>query len=295
MSIKSIFYKQREKFEKEAAKRDLEFNFPDNILEYKDISYSNDGLKEHRLDIFRPKDMENVILPVIVNIHGGGLIMGNKEFNRFFCARLSSMGFLVFSVEYRLVPDCMIYEQLSDITMAMNFISDNISLYNGDTEHIYAVGDSGGACLLTYHTAVDNCENVANAANVEPSHLKINALGLISGMFYTTRFDQIGLFLPKYVFGKNYKKGNFAKYVNPEHKDIVTSLPPCFLVTSTNDNLSHYTLDYEKVLTKYNVPHKLLNFSKDSKLTHAFSVFYPFLDESTATIEKMVNFLRKYW
>ena len=162
MSIKSIFYKQREKFEKQADKRDLEFNFPDNILEYKDISYSNDGLKEHRLDIFRPKDMENAILPVIVNIHGGGLIMGNKEFNRFFCARLSSMGFLVFSVEYRLVPDCMIYEQLSDITMAMNFISDNIALYNGDTEHIYAVGDSGGACLLTYHTAVDNCKKVAN-------------------------------------------------------------------------------------------------------------------------------------
>lgn len=70
MSIKSIFYKQREKFEKQADKRDLEFNFPDNILEYKDISYSNDGLKEHRLDIFRPKDMENAILPVIVNIHG---------------------------------------------------------------------------------------------------------------------------------------------------------------------------------------------------------------------------------
>lgn len=45
MSIKSIFYKQREKFEKQADKRDLEFNFPDNILEYKDISYSMMGSK----------------------------------------------------------------------------------------------------------------------------------------------------------------------------------------------------------------------------------------------------------
>lgn len=64
MSIKNIFYKQREEFEKSASKRDIEFDFPDNILEYKDISYSNDGLKEHRLDIFHLKDMENTILPV---------------------------------------------------------------------------------------------------------------------------------------------------------------------------------------------------------------------------------------
>ena len=134
----------------------------------------------------------------------------------------------------------------------------------------------------------------AKAAKVTPSSLHINALGLISGMFYTTKKNKIGLFLPKYLYGKNYKKSAFAPFVNPEHPDIVKALPPCFLVTSHNDYLKRYTLQFEKALARYQVPHDLLNFPKNPKLTHAFSVFEPELDESLQTMKSMIDFLQKY-
>ena len=76
--------------------------------------------------------------------------------------------------------------------------------------------------------------------------LRINALGLISGMFYTSRFDKIGLFLPKYLYGGDYKKTSFAKYVNPENRELLNSLAPVWLVTSHNDFLRRYTTDFEK-------------------------------------------------
>lgn len=44
-------------------------------------------------------------------------------------------------------------------------------------QQIYAVGDSGGACLLTYCTAMQNSKKVAAAAHVTPSALPIQALG----------------------------------------------------------------------------------------------------------------------
>ncbi len=310
------FYKQRKDFEKSSAERNLTLTFPDTVTEIKNIPYMTDGsaakdntsldtdfplqsskshiCDSHRLDCYRPKKRDGELLPVIVNVHGGGLLLGSKEFNRLFCMWLSELGFLVYSVEYRLIPDCSFFDQCRDLACAMDFLKTRISSDNGDLSHVYAVGDSGGACLLTYTAALQHAPAAAKAAGVTPSSLHINALGLISGMFYTTKKDKIGLFLPKYLYGKNYKKSAFAPFVNPEHPDIVKALPPCFLVTSHNDYLKRYTLQFEKALARYQVPHDLLNFPKNPKLTHAFSVFEPELDESLQTMKSMIDFLQKY-
>lgn len=292
--IKKIFYKQRMDFEASTKQRDKELPFPKNVAEIKDIYYSDDHLPAHRLDIFRPADRKSEVLPVIINIHGGGLLMGSKEFNRFFCARLCKNGYMVYSIEYRLVPDCSFFDQLSDVFMAMDYIKQRIADDYGDTANIYACADSGGACLLTYASAMIHNNKLANAAGIKPASIKLNAIGFISGMFYTNRFDKIGLFLPKYLYGRHYKKEAFAPYINPECSDITEYLPPVFMVTSRNDNLRRYTTDFAMALKKHNACHKLINFPKKSSLTHAFSVFEPFLPESTKTIRAMITFFKQY-
>lgn len=292
--IKKIFYKQRIDFEASTRQRDKELPFPKNVDEIKDIYYSDDHLPAHRLDIFRPANRKSEVLPVIINIHGGGLLMGSKEFNRFFCARLCETGYMVYSIEYRLVPDCSFFDQLSDVFMAMDYIKQRIADDYGDASNIYACADSGGACLLTYASAMIHNNKLAHAAGIKPASIKLNAIGFISGMFYTNRFDKIGLFLPKYLYGRHYKKEAFAPYINPECSDITEYLPPVFMVTSHNDNLRRYTTDFAMALKKHNACHKLINFPKKSSLTHAFSVFEPFLPESTKTIRAMITFFKQY-
>ncbi|MBQ9768458.1 MAG: alpha/beta hydrolase [Lachnospiraceae bacterium] len=290
------FYKQREEFNQMTNARQKTLSFPKGVIEYQNITYSTQH-EAHRFDIFRPEGKDNETLPVIINVHGGGMILGNKEFNRYFCAQISSMGFLVFSIEFRLVPEFQVYDQYADLSTAMDFIRELLPKYHGDPDRVYLAGDSGGAYLIVYTIAMQKCKALAEAAHVTPSTLNIRALGLISGMFYTTKFDKIGLFMPKYLYGQEYKKGAFAPYVNPEHPDIVTSLPPCYLITSDDDNLQHYTLNFEKALTKHQVPHELVNYPKkpnNRKLTHAFSVFYPFMDESIEVITSMLEFFRKH-
>lgn len=288
------FYKQRKDFEDSCTERDAKLTFPEGVICSTDIAYSDDGNKAHRLDIYKPKDSQNKILPVIINVHGGGLIIGNKEFNRYFCALLCKKEFLVYSIEYRLIPDCLIYDQIADVFMAMDYIKDRLAADGGDSSHVYMVADSGGACLITYANAIQNSADMAKAANVTPSGLHINALGLISGMFYTSRFDKIGLCLPKYLYGRDYKKTSFAKYVNPENRELLDSLAPVWLVTSHNDFLRKYTTDFEKALKRAGKEHELVEFPKNKKLTHAFSVFEPFLPESSEVIDMMVEYLRKF-
>lgn len=288
--MRKQFYKQRSDFELSAAERDKTQVMPDGVEIQNDIPYMSDGDKAHLMDIYRPEGSRDTILPVIINIHGGGLLIGNKEFNRFFCAKLCKLGYLVFSIEYRLVPDCMVYDQFSDVCNAFKYIHAHLDEYNGDASHIYGVADSGGAYLLTYTTAMSKRRAIARAAHVKPHSFSFRALGLISGMFYTNRFDKIGLFLPAYLYGKNYKKGRFAPYVNPENPDIVTALPPCILVTSRNDNLKRYTLDFEQALLDNDMPHEILCFPPDKRLTHAFSVFRPDLKESMDTIAEIHSY-----
>ncbi len=290
-----VFLDKRENFNQTSAKREEEMGKPEGVREYDDISYVEDGQAVHKMDIFQPLDCEGKKWPVIINVHGGGMILGNKEFNRHFCAEVCKRGFLVFSIEYSLVPEIQVYTQFEDLTLAMNKIKEMLPQYGGDIEHVYLVGDSGGAYITTYTVAMQKSEALAKAAGIIPAELKVNALGLISGMFYTTKFDEIGLFMPKFLYGEKYKKSAFAPYVNPEHPEIVTSLPPVLLVSSNNDNLKHYTLNFEKALSKHDAEHELLYFGqKNEKLTHAFSVFEPYLEESQETIDKLVQFLQKY-
>lgn len=289
--IENVFYKQREDFYREYKDRNKRFTFPEDITMTKGVPYAPDGNKAHRLDIMEPAGTApSSGWPVIINVHGGGLLLGSKEFNQYFCARLCAMGYLVFNVEYRLIPDCTMYDQMSDIFAAMDFIQDKLARYHGDTDRIFAVGDSGGACLLVYTTAAQRSPKVAKAAGVKPSTLPLKALGLISGMFYTNKFDQIGLFMPKYLYGKKYRHSAFAPYVNPEHPDIVNSLPPCFLVTSGKDNLRRYTMQFKMALDRAQAESQIMDFPDDPRLTHAFSAFEPDLPESTQVLEAMTDY-----
>lgn len=290
--ITKMFYQQRAEFEQTTAARNQSFTCPEGVTLHGDVAYAGDDLPAHRLDIFCPEGGHEP-LPVVINVHGGGLLLGSKEYNRPFCAELCKKGCLVFSIEYRLVPDCKFYDQLSDFFTALKFIRDALSSYGGDPQRIYGVGDSGGACLLVYAAAIQRSSSLAAAAGVQSAYPALKALGLISGMFYTTRFDKIGLFLPRYLFGKHYRRFAFAPFVNPEHPEVSGSLPPCFLVTGGSDHLQSYTLDFEKALTARRTPHRLMDFPADSRLVHAFSVVNPSLPESLKMLDAMLDFFRQ--
>lgn len=170
--IKNMFYKQRQEFQDAIPARDTEFTFPADVTEIRNAPYAEDSDPAHRMDIYRADAFAGKELPVILNIHGGGLILGCKEYNRYFCAQLSKLGYLVFSIEYRLVPDCLFFDQCEDVFTAMRCIKRKLPEYQGLKDRVYAVGDSGGAMLLTYCAAMQNSPKIAGTAGVSPASLR---------------------------------------------------------------------------------------------------------------------------
>lgn len=287
-----IFKKKREDFQRLTEERYGNFKLPDNVVRIKDIGYDK-KYPERKLDVYRPDDTSRKY-PVIVNVHGGGLVMGNKEFNTYFCAQLAKLGFIVFSVEYRLIPQTKIYGQWDDVSRAMDFVADIAPDFDGDMSNVYMVGDSAGALLIVYALALQKNRRLVNTVNIKPSKLNVNAIALISGMFYTTRFDEIGLFMANSIWGKGFRDRGIRRFTNPGYSGIAKHLPPCYLISGESDILLHYTMDFADALSVEGVDRRVCIFHEGELLGHAFPVFEPELHESQIAINGIAEFFNQY-
>ena len=209
----------------------------EGIKEYRDIAYTNRAGKQLLMDIYEPVVEKGTELPVVINIHGGALIEGNKNLSEGFCRQFAKRGYLVCSLEYRLIPDVRVYEQFDDVCAGMDCVGRKLVDFEVDFTRIYMVAESAGAYLATYVAAMRNSKLLQAAIGYKPSKMKIKALGLISGMFYTTRKDATGRFLSRSFYGNDARSKRMAKFTNPEHPEIIYNIPPCYLVTSKYDML----------------------------------------------------------
>ena len=273
-------------------KRAGEVRLPGNIQIEEDIPYLADREACHRMDIYRPAGA-TAPLPVIVNLHGGGMLLCTKTVNRPFCCELAKRGFLVFCLEYPLVPQSDIPGILRDVARGMDKVADLLEYYGGDPERVYLVGDSAGAFISVYEAAAQKNRDLSAAIPVRPSGLKIRALGLISGMYYTTLADTVGFWLRKDFYGKRWRHHPMAPYYKPHKPNVAKHLPPCFLVTSKSDNLHGYTIRFHKGLVKAGIPCTLLDHGLLKNLQHDFVIVKPESGDAQNAIDRMVAFLLK--
>lgn len=274
-------------------KRTREVRLPESVSCLEDIPYRNTGKECHKLDIYRPKQAAGK-LPVILNLHGGGLVLCNRKVNRPFCAELARRGFLVFSVDYPLVPQAKVPEILSDVARAMDFVRDSIGEYGGDPERVYLVGDSVGAFLSVYELAAQKNGSLAQALGLIPGKLEVKAAAFISGMFYTAKMDSVGAFLRKDFYGKDWKSNPFRAFADPAVPEVAGAMPPCFLVTAKLDNLRPYTLAFCKGLKGAKAEYILRDLPLKPGLDHDFVIVKPEMPEAQTIMDEMCDFLRTY-
>ena len=266
----------------------------DGLEEFHDIAYYNRSGKKLLMDIFKPVNTGKKELPVIVNVHGGGLISGSKNTSQGFCRLLAKKGYLVFSLEYRLVPEVKVYEQFDDVCAGMDCVGAKLVEFDVDFSRIFMVAESAGAYLAAYCAAMKNSKALQDAIGYPPTRMRFKALGLISGMFYTTRKDKVGIFLSRSFYGKSEQSRKMAQYTNPEHPEIIYNIPPCYLITSKADMLERYTLDFAGELGNKGIEHKLRHMGSDKKLIHAYPVLRPDYPESQRVVDEIVGWFEDH-
>jgi len=121
-------------------------------LEKTTVTYRKVDGHEILADVYRPKG--NSVRPVIVYIHGGALIRGNRQLTTDYHvpARVLSLaeenGYALVSLDYRLAPETKLPAIASDIEAAFAWLGgDDAKRFHLNTDQIVAVGDSAGGYL----------------------------------------------------------------------------------------------------------------------------------------------------
>ena len=123
---------------------------PDSIQAELDIPYTETDHPRQRLDLLLPKDRaSNEPLPVVVAIHGGAWLGGDKRqvLPRLFPYVIAGK-YAGVSVGYRLSQDAIWPAQIHDCKAAIRWIRGNAKKYNLDPERIGVIGWSAGGHLV---------------------------------------------------------------------------------------------------------------------------------------------------
>lgn len=226
----------RAEFAEGDNKRDAGLKTPENIVRYDDIIYGTES-KWQKLDVYRPKDAMGK-LPVIVSVHGGGWVYGDKERYQFYCMDLAERGFAVVNFSYRLAPEYKFPASLEDTNFVFTWVLENAETYGLDTEKIFAVGDSAGAHILSLY--LDICTNPDYAESYKfhtPENLQICAVALNCGQYHMgeENLDELtGKLMEEYLPGKGTKQ-ELQLLCADDH--VTEKFPPAFIMTAEEDFL----------------------------------------------------------
>lgn len=97
------------------------------------------------VNVHRPDDER--VLPIVVQIYGGGWRNGTPANNETLARALAANGFVVFAIDYRHTPTWRWPTQLDDVVAGVRWATDNARTYNADATRMGLIGRSAGAQL----------------------------------------------------------------------------------------------------------------------------------------------------
>lgn len=130
----------------------------------RNVAYADGGIRQ-QVDIYRPKVIPPQGCPVVLQIHGGGWIIGNKEDQALpLMYKLASNGWICVAANYRLSPSVGFPTHLHDCKAALAWIRTHGREYGMDPTFVAVTGGSAGGhlCALMGLTA--------NRTELQPGH-----------------------------------------------------------------------------------------------------------------------------
>ncbi len=110
-------------------------------------AYGSDPAQQ--LDLYVPPGARNA--PIIVMVHGGAWKIGDKANTSPVENKLKywlPKGYIIVSVNYRMLPKAMAYEQAQDVALALQWTQSHTAGWGGDAGKLILMGHSAGAHIV---------------------------------------------------------------------------------------------------------------------------------------------------
>ena len=252
-------------------KRNSELKAPEGILRFDNISYGDN--ERNLLDVYRPKNLDGY-LPVIVSVHGGGWVYGDKDLMQFYCLNLAEKGFAVVNFSYRLAPMYKHPAALEDVNKVFNWVMENADVYRFDTNNVFAVGDSVGATMLSWYCCLCTDSDYAKQMNIyPPENFVPRAVALNCGIYRFKHGENHELidslaqnYLPEAGTEQEYEEITLGKHVNG-------NFPASFVMSALGDFLNGQSKPFCELLHSRGVEAQYHFYGdSESPLKHVFHV-----------------------
>ena len=252
------------------TKRSEGLETPDDIERFDNILYGDDK-DVNLLDVYRLKNSKGK-LPVIVSIHGGGWVYGNKDIMQFYCMGLAQKGFAVINFSYRLAPKYKHPTPFIDANKVFDWLLTNADKYNFDTKNVFAVGDSVGANILGLYCCACDDKEYAKKLSIQP-HLKPRAVGLNCGI-YRMAHGEIDVLLDSFAREYFPNRGTDEDYEGITVGNFVSkNFPASFVMTGEGDFLAGQAIPFFNILRSKGVEAEYHYYGdKEHELKHVFHV-----------------------
>ena len=149
----------------------------------KDVVYDDALPDVCTLDIYCPPLKGREKYPVLVDIHGGGWITGDKHWRRGLNRAFADMGLCVISPNYGLSPRFKYPECVKHLFACFKWICDHAEERRLDLDNVLITGDSAGGQLACLVLAIQNNAEVKARIGAVDSPLRFKGGMLVCGAY----------------------------------------------------------------------------------------------------------------
>lgn len=121
---------------------------PAGSIVQKDVAYGRDPAQ--KMDVYIPANAKDA--PVILMVHGGGWRRGDKAGRGVVTNKVAHYlpkGYVVISMNYRMVPHVTPPEEATDVALALSYTQHHAATWGADGSKVVLMGHSAGANLVS--------------------------------------------------------------------------------------------------------------------------------------------------
>lgn len=135
------------------------FNFKrEGVRQHTHIAYGDAGVR-NLLDVYQPEEPREGGFPVLLQVHGGAWMIGEKEQQgKPLMYHMAERGWICVAINYRLSPRAAFPAHIIDVKKAIAWIRKNIAEYGGNPDYIAITGGSAGGHLSSLAALTPNRE-----------------------------------------------------------------------------------------------------------------------------------------
>ena len=267
----------------------------------RDLKYPS-KYKDNSADIYILKDAKEP-LSVVLWVHGGAFVGGDKRDAEIYATALASEGYAVVCINYRRAPEAKYPAPVIQTGEAYLWIKTLADSYPMDAERLVLAGDSAGAHIAAQFAAIQSNGEYAKEMAIEPIvPLEfIKATLLFCGPFDTAKILAIDSSIMNFLmgkaawayFGEKAWEGKFASQATVT--DYITAdFPPSFISDGNTLSFEEHGRALAEELEKKGVPVETYFVSAEEEVTKHEYQFVMNTPAAKKSFEKALAFLKKY-